>query len=62
MTMTENTELLIIGAVTFLIMLYLSWKIFVGLMWIIINQLNKDHIKRAPPVRLRKRGPWDAPR
>jgi hypothetical protein len=60
--MTENTELLIIGAIGGLIMLYLGWKIFTLIVQVITDQLKEG--QNRPPAswndRLRKRGPWDA--
>jgi hypothetical protein len=54
--MTENTELLIIGGITCLIMLYLGWKILVGL----IQAANWDKPSASWNRHLRKKGPWGA--
>ena len=56
--LTDNQELFIIGIITALIMLYLGWKTLVLVMRVIIFNLSKDQ-RAPPPVRLRKRGPWD---
>jgi hypothetical protein len=64
--MTEHTELLIIGVITALIMLYVGWTILELLVLIIINlpnyrlkrkSIEERHLKSPPPA-----GPWGQPK